>query len=60
AARYTLFNAQVQQRLRQTVWQGCTSWYVDANGHNSTNWPGFTLSYRWLTRHSSMAAYRFI
>lgn len=60
AARYTLFNAQVQQRLRHTVWQGCTSWYVDANGHNSTNWPGFTLSYRWLTRHSSMAAYRFI
>lgn len=57
AARYTLFNAQVQQRLRHTVWLGCTSWYVDANGHNSTNWPGFTLSYRWLTRHSSMAAY---
>jgi hypothetical protein len=32
---------------------------VDANGHNSTNWPGFTFGYRWLTRHSSLKAYHF-
>lgn len=52
------YNADVQQRLQHTVWNGCKSWYVDANGHNSTNWPGFTLSYRWLTRWSSLRAYR--
>ncbi|MDT7516197.1 flavin-containing monooxygenase [Rhodoferax mekongensis] len=57
-SRYTSFNAAVQQRLLSTVWNGCKSWYVDANGHNSTNWPGFTLSYRWLTRFSGLNAYR--
>lgn len=59
AQRHTRFNSTVQARLRATVWQGCTSWYVDANGHNSTNWPGFTFGYRWLTRHSSLSAYHF-
>lgn len=57
AARYARFNDQVQTRLAKTVWQGCKSWYVDANGHNSTNWPGFTFGYRWLTRYSSLNAY---
>lgn len=56
---YTRFNAHVQRRLAKTVWNGCQSWYVDAQGHNSTNWPGFTLSYRWLTQRASLAAYRF-
>jgi len=59
AHRYRRFNVGIQQRLANSVWSGCKSWYVDENGHNSTNWPGFTLSYRWLTRHSSMNAYRF-
>lgn len=59
AARHNVFNARVQQRLARTVWNGCKSWYVDESGHNSTNWPGFTLSYRWLTRFSSLHAYRF-
>ncbi|AWI55626.1 hypothetical protein DEH84_18790 (plasmid) [Aquabacterium olei] len=59
ADRYTRFNSWVQARLRSTVWQGCNSWYVDKNGHNSTNWPGFTFSYRWLAKRSSLGAYRF-
>lgn len=58
ASRHAGFNAHIQQRLKSTVWQGCTSWYVDAKGHNSTNWPGFTWTYRWLTRHGAMHAYR--
>ncbi|CAE6805454.1 flavin-containing monooxygenase [Paraburkholderia nemoris] len=57
--RYRRFNLHVQQRLADSVWGGCKSWYVDASGHNSTNWPGFTLSYRWLTRLSGLSAYRF-
>ncbi len=60
AGSYARFNGTVQQRLAATVWQGCRSWYVDANGHNSTNWPGFTFGYRWLTRYSSLKAYNFI
>ncbi|SEP63525.1 Predicted flavoprotein CzcO associated with the cation diffusion facilitator CzcD [Solimonas aquatica] len=59
AATYRHYNAHIQKRLAGTVWNGCKSWYVDANGHNSTNWPGFTLSYRWLTRHGSLRPYRF-
>ena len=58
--RYARFNGTVQKRLTATVWQGCKSWYVDANGHNSTNWPGFTFGYRWLTRHASLKAYHFM
>ncbi|NPT56006.1 flavin-containing monooxygenase [Paraburkholderia elongata] len=57
--RYQRFNTHVQDRLASTVWNGCKSWYIDATGHNSTNWPGFTFSYRWLTRFSSLQAYRF-
>lgn len=57
-SRYQHFNHNVQQRLASTVWNGCKSWYVDAAGHNSTNWPGFTLSYRWLTRFAGLPAYR--
>jgi cation diffusion facilitator CzcD-associated flavoprotein CzcO len=59
AQRHATFNGAVQKRLAATVWQGCKSWYVDANGHNSTNWPGFTFGYRWLTRYSSLNAYNF-
>lgn len=57
--RYRQYNIGIQRRLGDSIWSGCTSWYVDANGHNSTNWPGFTLSYRWLTRHTSLQAYHF-
>ena len=59
ADRHTRYNLRIQQRLGSTVWNGCKSWYIDANGHNSTNWPGFTLSYRLMTRYSSLRAYRF-
>ena len=59
AERHSRYNLRIQQRLGATVWNGCKSWYVDANGHNSTNWPGFTLSYRFMTRFSSLRAYRF-
>lgn len=56
---YDRFHQQTQNRLANTVWNGCKSWYVDEAGNNSTNWPGFTLSYRWLTRFSALHAYRF-
>jgi cation diffusion facilitator CzcD-associated flavoprotein CzcO len=41
-------NAWVRRRLKRTVWaQGCTSWYLTAEGRNTTNWPGYTLEF-WL------------
>ena len=46
------FNTELQQRMRDTVWtSGCTSWYLDANGRNTTLWPGFTFEFRRRTRH---------
>jgi cyclohexanone monooxygenase len=51
------YNARLQRRSQQTVFAGCTSWYVDAQGRHTVNWPGFTTTYRWLTRHASLASY---
>jgi cation diffusion facilitator CzcD-associated flavoprotein CzcO/acetyl esterase/lipase len=51
------FNARIQRRLARSVWAGCRNWYVDAGGLNSSNWPGFTLTYRWLTRRAATRAY---
>jgi cation diffusion facilitator CzcD-associated flavoprotein CzcO/acetyl esterase/lipase len=57
AARHRRFNIGIQRRLAGSVWSGCQSWYLDEHGRNSTNWPGFSLSYRWRTRFSSLRAY---
>ncbi len=53
------FNDDLQRRLEGTVWTsgGCVSWYLDANGRNSTVWPGFTWPYRRRTRHFNPADY---
>ncbi|RMG30524.1 MAG: NAD(P)/FAD-dependent oxidoreductase [Bacteroidetes bacterium] len=47
------YNHEIQQKLNSTVWQtgGCTSWYQLESGKNTTLFPGFTRSYRKLTRH---------
>lgn len=56
---YQHFTDGLQGNFARTVWVGCRSWYVDERGHNSTNWPGFTLTYRWLTQRGNLDAYRF-
>ncbi|HLX39535.1 MAG TPA: NAD(P)/FAD-dependent oxidoreductase [Ktedonobacteraceae bacterium] len=46
------FNAEMQRRMQGTVWtSGCASWYLDANGNNTTLWPGFTFEFRRRTHH---------
>jgi hypothetical protein len=48
--RLERFASQVQERLANSVWQsGCESWYLDKNGRNTVNWPGFTFTYRQQT-----------
>ncbi|GAB2851085.1 flavin-containing monooxygenase [Lentzea nigeriaca] len=39
------FNSSVQKALQHTVYNagGCTSYYLDANGRNSTMWPWSTV-----------------
>jgi cation diffusion facilitator CzcD-associated flavoprotein CzcO len=42
------YNARLQSRMDRTVWNsgGCSSWYLDANGRNTTIWPDFTWRFR--------------
>jgi len=52
------FNQHLQQLIRHSIWdQGCTSWYKNAAGKNTNNWPGFTFTYRQQTRHLELADY---
>jgi len=38
---------RIQEQLKGTVWSsGCSSWYLDANGHNSTLWPRLNTHFR--------------
>ena len=53
------YNEDLQSRMGGTVWNsgGCSSWYIDANGKNTTIWPDFTWRFRAQTRHFDLAAY---
>jgi cation diffusion facilitator CzcD-associated flavoprotein CzcO len=56
---YDAYNAHLQARLQGTVWNtgGCSSWYLDANGRNSTIWPDFTWRFWHQTRRFDESAY---
>ncbi|MEV0602934.1 NAD(P)/FAD-dependent oxidoreductase [Streptomyces sp. NPDC050315] len=53
------WTATIQQRMERTVWNtgGCDSWYLDANGRNTTAWPGTTAEFRKVTRQVDIAEY---
>jgi cation diffusion facilitator CzcD-associated flavoprotein CzcO len=53
------YNAEVQRMTRGTVWVagGCSSYYIDRNGRNSTLWPTFTWPFRQRMRRFDEAAY---
>lgn len=46
--------------MESTVWRaGCTSWYTDATGRVTGNWPATVALYRRITRAPRPAAFRF-
>ncbi|MER7398021.1 NAD(P)/FAD-dependent oxidoreductase [Streptomyces sp. NPDC000151] len=53
------WSAAIQKRMERTVWKtgGCDSWYLDANGRNTTVWPGTTSEFRKVTRQVDLAEY---
>jgi cation diffusion facilitator CzcD-associated flavoprotein CzcO len=53
------YNAMLDQMTEGTVWVsgGCSSYYIDRNGRNSTIWPTFTWPFRRRTREFDEAAY---
>jgi len=53
------FNTQLQTELRQTSWAATgDSWYKDAEGRITNNWPYSTLWYWWCTRSINRQDYR--
>lgn len=40
------FNDALQKRLERTPWNFCSSWYRNAAGKITNNWPGTVTSYR--------------
>jgi len=54
------FNEQIDVRLSRSVWNagGCSSYYLDDTGRNSSIWPGSTLAYRLRTRRFDASRYR--
>lgn len=55
------FNAWVHRRMQRTVWLrgGCSSWYLDAHGRNTTLWPGSSLGFRRALRGIDDREFRF-
>ncbi|MFE2743672.1 flavin-containing monooxygenase [Streptomyces scopuliridis] len=56
------WNHRVQERMKRTVWNtgGCTSWYLDEQGRNTTVWPGTTAEFHRATREVDLAEYEVI
>ncbi len=53
------FMSELRERQRRTVWAtgGCSSWYLDEEGRDPTNWPGYTIEYRRRTARVDPAVY---
>ncbi len=59
ADRQAAFTQEMQDRHLENVWQsgGCTSWYQDANGRNTTLWPGTVSEFRKRMAQSGLEQY---
>ncbi len=53
------WEADVQAKAAPTVWNsgGCSSWYLDSEGRNSTLWPDYTFRFIRKTRTFNPADY---
>lgn len=41
------YNKTLQDSLKNAIWSiGCKNWYVNKEGKNTNNWPGFSFQYR--------------
>lgn len=53
------WNRDLQRRMRRTVWStgGCSSWYLDEHGRNTTLWPRTTYTFRSMLSRFDVDAY---
>jgi cation diffusion facilitator CzcD-associated flavoprotein CzcO len=58
-AKQAAFTQEMQDRHTDSVWQvgGCTSWYQDAAGRNTTLWPGTVGEYQRRMSQSGLEQY---
>ncbi|RDU99403.1 NAD(P)/FAD-dependent oxidoreductase [Trinickia dinghuensis] len=55
------FNERLRDAFGGTVWMsGCRSWYLSKRGGNTALWPGFSFTFRRLTRRVRADDYRFV
>ncbi|WP_040794455.1 flavin-containing monooxygenase [Nocardia higoensis] len=47
----------LQRRLKKTPWNFCSSWYRNAAGRITNNWPAVTALFRWKTRRFDPGEY---
>ncbi len=52
------YDQEVQRRLGHSVWSACTSWYRQADGRVTTNWPGLVTEYDRRTRRLDPTDFR--
>lgn len=52
------FADEMQQRLEDSVWTMCDSWYRTPSGRITNNWPGLMTEYRLRTRRLRPSHYR--
>ncbi len=54
------YEAEIDARLSESVWQtgGCVSWYQDANGRNTTLWPGTVREFQKRMAHAGIEHYQ--
>ncbi len=59
AAAQRNYNAQLQRTLANSVWMtgGCSSYYVDAAGRNTVNWPHSAMAFRRGVRRLDRSEY---
>ena len=51
------FVREMDERLAGSVWVGCASWYVTAEGRVTNNWPGSQTEYKRRTRTVALTDY---
>ena len=57
--RQAAYNAELRERLAGSVWEsGCSSWYIDEHGLDTSNWPGTMREFRRRSAHVDLDAYR--
>ncbi|WP_285484398.1 NAD(P)/FAD-dependent oxidoreductase [Amycolatopsis sp. NBRC 101858] len=54
------YDREVQKRLGASVWSACTSWYRQADGRVTTNWPGLVTEYDRRTRRLDAGDFRVV